>query len=120
VVMPQWAVHRSARWFSKPESFLPGRWTPSFRKSLPKFAFFPFSGGARTCVGGQIAWSESAVILALLAQHFRFSLCEATPLVPYEGLTLLPGSGRLQLQLERRPTTRVSRNVKRKRPAWSG
>ncbi len=51
VVMPQWAVHRSARWYQEPEAFKPGRWTPAFRKSLPRFAYFPFSGGARTCVG---------------------------------------------------------------------
>src|SRR5208283_1511054 len=58
VVMPQWAVHRSARWYHEPEAFLPGRWTASFRESLPKFAYFPFSGGARTCVGAQLAWCE--------------------------------------------------------------
>ena len=105
VVIPQWAVHRSARWYHKPEAFAPGRWTSAFRKSLPKFAYFPFSGGARMCVGGQLAWCESAVILGLLAQRFRFSLCDASALAPYEGLTLLPASGRLHVKLEVRDTT---------------
>jgi len=102
VIMPQWAVHRSPRWYNEPESFLPSRWTTSFRKALPRFAYFPFSGGPRTCVGYQLAWSEAAVILALLTQRFRFSLFDSEPLVPYEGLTLLPASGKLRLRLQRR------------------
>ena len=88
---------------------MPGRWTPAFRKSLPRFAYFPFSGGARMCVGSQLAWCESAVILGLLAQRFRFSLCDSAPLVPYEGLTLLPATGRLRLRIEGRITTPAAR-----------
>ncbi len=111
VVLPQWAVHRSPRWYQEPDRFMPSRWTPSFRKTLPKFAYFPFSGGARTCIGGQLAWCESAVILAMLVQRYQFSLCESAPIVPYEGLTLLPGSGQLRVKLKRRPaTTRDSVN----------
>ena len=102
VVIPQWAVHRSARWYQEPEAFVPGRWTPAFRKSLPRFAYFPFSGGPRTCVGGQLAWSECAVILGFLAQRFRFSLCDSAPLLPREGLTLLPAAGGLRVRIESR------------------
>ena len=102
VVMPQWAVHRSARWYREPEAFVPSRWTPAFRKSLPRFAYFPFSGGPRTCVGGQLAWCESAAILGLLVQRFRFSLCDSTPLVPREGLTLLPPTRGLPIRIENR------------------
>jgi cytochrome P450 len=102
VLVPQWAVHRSARWYDRPLDFLPERWTPAFRRSLPKFAYFPFSGGPRICVGTQLAYSEVAVILGMLAQRFRYSLCDDTPLVPYEGLTLLPAGGHLRLKLKRR------------------
>jgi cytochrome P450 len=102
VLVPQWAVHRSARWYDRPLDFLPERWTPAFRRSLPKFAYFPFSGGPRICVGTQLAYSEVAVILGLLAQRFRYSLCDETPLVPYEGLTLLPAGGHLRLKIKRR------------------
>jgi cytochrome P450 len=108
VIIPQWAVHRSRRWYQDPEAFLPSRWTRSFRKALPKFAYFPFSGGARTCVGAQFAWCESAVILALMVQRFRFSVRDSAPLVPYEGLTLIPTAGQLWLRIEhRRPATMV-------------
>jgi cytochrome P450 len=102
VLVPQWAVHRSARWYDRPLEFLPARWTPAFRRSLPKFAYFPFSGGPRICVGTQLAYSEVAVILGMLAQRFRYSLCDDTPLVPYEGLTLLPAGGHLRLKIKRR------------------
>jgi cytochrome P450 len=102
VLVPQWAVHRSARWYDRPLDFLPERWTPAFRRSLPKFAYFPFSGGPRICVGTQLAYSEVAVILGMLAQRFKYSLCDERPLVPYEGLTLLPAGGHLRLKLKRR------------------
>lgn len=110
VVIPQWAVHRSARWYQEPEAFVPGRWTPAFRKSLPKFAYFPFGGGPRTCVGSQLAWSECAVILGFLAQRFRFSLCDSAPLLPREGLTLLPPAGGLKVRIESRIGTSVDRS----------
>ena len=110
VLVPQWAVHRSARWYDRPLDFLPERWTPAFRRSLPKFAYFPFSGGPRICVGTQLAYSEVAVILALLAQRFRYSLCDEKPLVPYEGLTLLPAGGHLRLKLKRRSMTSAVQN----------
>jgi len=102
VVLPQWAVHRSAKWYDRPLEFRPERWTPEFRHALAKFAYFPFSGGPRACVGTHYTWFEGAVILGVLAQRFRFSLVETTPVVPYEGLTLLPDAGRLRLRIERR------------------
>ena len=111
VLVPQWAVHRSARWYDRPLDFLPERWTPAFRRSLPKFAYFPFSGGPRICVGTQLAYSEVAVILGILAQRFRYSLCDETPLVPYEGLTLLPASGHLRLKIKRRMIPAISNHA---------
>jgi cytochrome P450 len=103
VLLSQWAVHRSARWYVQPEVFLPSRWTPAFRHALPKFAYFPFSGGPRACVGSHFVWFESAVILGVLAQRFRFSRPDdSPPLMPYEGLTLTPAGGQLRLRIERR------------------
>jgi cytochrome P450 len=103
VSLPQWAVHRSPRWYDRPEEFRPDRWTDEFRRDLPKFAYFPFSGGPRACVGTHFVWFESAVILGYLAQHFRFSLPDDQPVLPYEGLTLVPAGGALRLHIDRRP-----------------
>ena len=104
VLLPQWAVHRSARWYDRPLEFLPDRWTDEFRHSLPHFAYFPFSGGPRACVGSHFVWFESAMILGVLAQRFRFTMTDPAPLVPYEGLTLLPSGGKLELKIEVRRT----------------
>jgi cytochrome P450 len=96
VLIPQWSVHRSSRWYERPWQFMPTRWTPEFRRSLPRFAYFPFSGGPHACVGGSLAWSEAAVILGVLAQKFRFTPCEKGELEPKGGLTLLPGGGKFR------------------------
>lgn len=102
VLIPQWSVHRSARWYERPGSFVPERWTPEFRRSLPRFAFLPFSGGPHSCVGGNLAWSESAVILGGMAQRFKFKPCDKSPLEPVGGLTLLPGGGHFRAKIEQR------------------
>jgi len=103
VVLPQWAVHRSARWYDRPDMFVPGRWTAAFRRELPKFAYFPFSGGPRSCLGTQFVLLEAAIVLGVLAQHFRFSMLPgAAELAPFEGLTLLPAGRQLRLRMERR------------------
>jgi len=102
VLLPQWAVHRSARWYDQPDVYKPERWTQEFRQSLPRFAYFPFSGGPRACVGVHFVWFETLVILSVLARRFRFSREDSAPLLPYEGLTLLPADGQLRLRIERR------------------
>ena len=60
------------------------------------------------------------MILALLTQRFRFSLCDAAPLVPFEGLTMLPASGQLRVKLERRPVIRANRKLKHESSAFAG
>ena len=65
-------MHRSARYFTDPERFDPDRWLPP--PQLPQFAYFPFGGGARKCLGDQFAWSEARIELAQLAQHWRFEV----------------------------------------------
>ncbi len=67
VYMPQCVVHRDERWFDDPETFLPERWLdPDFETNLPRFAYFPFGGGPRTCIGNHFALMEATLILAKL------------------------------------------------------
>jgi len=106
ILLPQWAVHRSPRWYDRPEEFIPERWTPEFKHSLPKFTYFPFSGGPRTCVGSHLSWSEVAAIIGLLVQRYRLTLADPRPLKPVEGLTLLPAGSRLEMRIQ----TRVARS----------
>jgi cytochrome P450 len=69
VVMPQVVVHRDPRWFAEPESFRPWRWLGRDGRALPDFAYFPFGGGPRTCIGNHFALMEATLVLATLLQH---------------------------------------------------
>jgi cytochrome P450 len=73
-IVSPFVVHRDARWFPDPEKFDPGRWTPEARESRPKFSYFPFGGGARVCIGERFAWMEGVILMAAIAQKWRFRL----------------------------------------------
>lgn len=70
VVMSPYMMHRMPQWFEEPESFDPDRWLPERAAKLPKFAYFPFGGGQRKCIGENFAWMEGILLLATLAQHW--------------------------------------------------
>jgi cytochrome P450 len=84
VFMFPWALHRDPRFFEEPQSFRPDRWTEEFTNSLPKYAYFPFGGGPRACIGNYFAMMEVVLLLATIGQRFRFSLEreEAVELLP--------------------------------------
>jgi cytochrome P450 len=86
--MSPYVMHRDARFYSEPERFNPDRWTPEFEASLPRFAYFPFGGGARQCIGEQFAWLEAVLVLATIAQRWRLSLDPAQRIVPQPLITL--------------------------------
>ncbi len=93
VLMSQWLLHRDARWFDEPERFHPDRWADGLAKRLPKFAYFPFGGGPRQCIGNSFAMMEATLVLATLAQRCRFTLVPGPPIRPAPGLTLKPSRG---------------------------
>ena len=93
VVMSQWIVHRDARHYVEPERFNPDRWTPEFKAALPRFAYFPFGGGPRQCIGESFAWMELVLLVATLAQQWRFELVPGHPVVPQAAVTLRPKYG---------------------------
>ena len=80
VVMSPYVIQRDARFFPDPERFDPDRWTPEFKAALPKFAYFPFGGGPRQCIGESFAWMELVLLVATIAQRWRFAWCRATRL----------------------------------------
>ena len=93
VAFAQWVVHRDPRWFDDPEKFLPERWESDLAKRLPRFAYFPFGGGPRQCIGNTFALMEATLILATIAQKFRFQLVEGHPVKPLASITLRPRHG---------------------------
>lgn len=73
VLVSQWVTHRDPRWFPDPLAFRPERWLDAeFTAGLPKFAYFPFGGGTRVCIGERFARMEAVLILATIAQRWRF------------------------------------------------
>ncbi|MGB2620719.1 MAG: cytochrome P450 [Candidatus Acidiferrum sp.] len=101
VSFAQWTVHRDARWYDAPEEFRPERWEGDLLKRLPRFAYFPFGGGPRQCIGNSFALMEAALILATIAQHYRFRLVPGHPVVPLASITLRPKHG-IRVTLESR------------------
>src|SRR5579859_2048294 len=93
VACAQWVVHRDPRWFDEPERFLPERWEGDLAKRIPRFAYFPFGGGPRQCIGNSFALMEATLILATIAQKFRFRLVEEHVVKPLASITLRPAHG---------------------------
>ena len=93
VAMAQWVVHRDPRWYDTPEEFRPERWEGDFAKRIPRFAYFPFGGGPRQCIGNSFALMEATLILATIAQQYRLRLVPDHPVVPLASITLRPRYG---------------------------
>jgi cytochrome P450 len=88
LIMSPWIVHRDARYYADPARFDPDRWMPEFKASIPQFAYFPFGGGPRRCIGESFAWMELVLIVATVAQQWRFALVPNHPVVPQPLVTL--------------------------------
>lgn len=106
VFMSPYVMHRDPRYFPEPERFMPERWTPEFKAGLPKFAYFPFSGGARGCIGEPFAWMEAMIIVATLCQRWQMRLAPNHPVVPEPLVTLRPKHG-IKMVLEERAVAPV-------------
>lgn len=90
IAMAQWIVHRDPRWFSDPDRFIPERWTEPFEAALPRFAYFPFGGGPRICVGASFAAMEARLVLATIARRWRYDLLDHRPLELMMSVTIRP------------------------------
>lgn len=93
VLVSQWVTHHDERWWTEPWKFNPDRWTPELEARRPKFAYFPFGGGTRICIGEQFAWTEGILVLAALAQTWQPRLVEGFRPVPQPMVTLRQKAG---------------------------
>lgn len=95
VFVMQWLTHRDPRFFPDPLHFNPERWRtdPVRTGQIPRFAYFPFGGGPRVCIGAGFAMMEATLLLATIAQRYRFSLLSDPPVVPFFTVTLRPRHG---------------------------
>jgi cytochrome P450 len=100
VTMSQWVMHRDPRYFTDPSRFDPDRWDSGLLERLPPFAYFPFGGGPRGCIGESFAMAEALLILVTIAQQFRLKRIDQEPIFPWPTLTLQPkGPVRMKLEL---------------------
>jgi cytochrome P450 len=96
VMLSQWATHRSPRYWTDPETFDPDRWRRD--RDRPRFAYFPFGGGPRSCVGEHLARLEATVILATVLREYR--LVHDGPAPERQAtLTMRPAEG-LEMQVQ--------------------
>src|SRR5262249_27937488 len=66
ILMSEWVVQRDPRWFHQPEEFHPERWEGDLAQRLPRYAYFPFGGGPRLCIGNTFALMETVLVLATI------------------------------------------------------
>jgi cytochrome P450 len=90
-VVAQAVMHRDARFWPEPERFDPSRFTEA-KTGRPKFAYFPFGGGPRICIGEGFAWMEGVLLLATLAQRWRMELL-SRDVAAQASITLRPRGG---------------------------
>jgi cytochrome P450 len=69
-------LHHDEQYFHDAEQFIPDRWEEAGAKDIPKYAYFPFGGGNRMCIGEGFAWMEGILVLATIASKFQLQLPE--------------------------------------------
>jgi cytochrome P450 len=93
VLASPYATQRDPRFFPDPLRFDPDRFTPEAKAARHKFAYFPFGGGARQCIGEGFAWMEGTLLLAVLAQRYRLRPAPDARVTPQPLITLRPRHG---------------------------
>lgn len=93
VYMVQYVTQRDARFFPDPDAFNPDRWADAVERQVPRFAYFPFGGGPRLCIGANFAMLEAVLLLATIAQRWRFTLAPDQHVTLLPSITLRPKDG---------------------------
>jgi cytochrome P450 len=93
VTVNQWITHRHPDFWEEPEKFRPERFLPGQAEGRHKFAYFPFGGGPRVCIGNAFALLEGPLVLATFVQRLRVELVPGQAVVPDPTFTLRPRDG---------------------------
>jgi cytochrome P450 len=105
IVVAPWLLHHHNRLWDDPNRFDPDRFLPERSAGRHRFAYMPFGGGPRVCIGQMLAMNEAVLILASLAQRYSLQLAPGEVVQPQANVTLRPKHG-LKMTLEhRRPAT---------------
>lgn len=106
---PQWSsvqiciycAHRHPGIWERPDDFVPERWADDGIDRIPKYAYLPFGGGPRICIGNSFAMMEAQLLLATIAQRYQMRLIDGVEIVPQPFITMFPRDG-LPMRLEAR------------------
>ncbi|MDA2919769.1 cytochrome P450 [Desulfobacterota bacterium AH_259_B03_O07] len=101
IYMSQYVVHHDPRFYPEPFRFDPERWTQDQSSSLPQFAYFPFGGGPRRCIGESFAWMEGVMLIATIASRWKMHLVPGQNIAPRPLITIRPKYG-MKMIMERR------------------
>ena len=102
LMMSQYVMHRQEKYFEDPDEFRPERFAGDLLKRIPAYAYFPFGGGPRICIGNNFALMEAALLLATIAQRYRLRLAEHDQKVELEPVVTLRPKNGLPMRLEKR------------------
>jgi cytochrome P450 len=114
IIMSPYVMHRHGDYWANPAGFDPGRFAPEVAAERPRFAYIPFGGGPRLCIGDNFALMEGPLILATVAQRYRLNLDPSRPVKMEAQVTLRPHDGLLMTaeardaQPDRPPSTTAS------------
>lgn len=86
-------THRHPDFWDSPQSFDPERFTPERKAERPRYAYLPFGGGPRQCIGNNFALTEAILLLASISQKFRLDLKPGHPVMVEPLITLRPKNG---------------------------
>ena len=101
ILISQYVMHRDPRFFPDPLRFDPERWTAEAKEARPQYAYFPFGGGARRCIGEGFAWMEGTLLIATIARRWRMRLVPGHAVVEHPRITLRPKHG-VRVRMEER------------------
>jgi cytochrome P450 len=102
VFVGPYMTHRHPEFWEKPLEFYPEHFTPERVERRPRYAYYPFSAGPRTCIGNHFALLEATLVLAELAQRARLRLAPGQTVTPEFVGTLRPPGAKLWMTVERR------------------
>ncbi|HEX2053156.1 MAG TPA: cytochrome P450, partial [Actinomycetota bacterium] len=89
VLASTWATHRHPEFWDNPEEFNPERFTPDRERARTRYAYFPFGGGPRACIGQYFSMLEAVAVTAMVMQAYRVTTPEG-PVKLFTGITLRP------------------------------
>ncbi len=93
IFISPYVLHYDPRWWTNPDEFDPTRFSAENEPSIPKYAYLPFGGGPRICIGNHFSLMEAQILLAMIVSHFQVHIAQDTPVKPLRHITTSPKGG---------------------------